>query len=93
MFTNKQNDVPIQKSVEKAIDKIINPIQKLVEPIEKKTKVVGLTGGIGSGKTAVAHYMQSKGIPVYISDLEAKKVMEFPEIIAQISNAFGNRFD
>jgi dephospho-CoA kinase len=89
MFTNKQNDAPIQKSVEKAIDKIINPIQKLVEPIEKKTKVVGLTGGIGSGKTAVAHYMQSKGIPVYISDLEAKKVMEFPEIIAQISNAFG----
>lgn len=89
MFTNIQNDVPIQKSVEKAIDKIINPIQKLVEPIEKKTKVVGLTGGIGSGKTAVAHYMQSKGIPVYISDLEAKKVMEFPEIIAQISNAFG----
>lgn len=89
MFTNTQNDVPIQKSVEKAIDKIINPIQKLVEPIEKKTKVVGLTGGIGSGKTAVAHYMQSKGIPVYISDLEAKKVMEFPEIIAQISNAFG----
>jgi dephospho-CoA kinase len=89
MFTNKQNDVPIQKSVEKAIDKIINPIQKLVEPIEKKTKVVGLTGGIGSGKTAVAHYMQSKGIPVYISDLEAKKVMEFPEIITQISNAFG----
>jgi len=73
MFTNKQNDVPIQKSVEKAIDKIINPIQKLVEPIEKKTKIVGLTGGIGSGKTAVAHYMQSKGIPVYISDLEAKK--------------------
>lgn len=89
MFTNTQNDAPIQKSVEKAIDKIINPIQKLVEPIEKKTKVVGLTGGIGSGKTAVAHYMQSKGIPVYISDLEAKKVMEFPEIIAQISNAFG----
>jgi dephospho-CoA kinase len=89
MFTNTQNDGPIQKSVEKAIDKIINPIQKLVEPIEKKTKVVGLTGGIGSGKTAVAHYMQSKGIPVYISDLEAKKVMEFPEIIAQISNAFG----
>jgi len=89
MFTNKQNDAPIQKSVEKAIDKIINPIQKLVEPIEKKTKIVGLTGGIGSGKTAVAHYMQSKGIPVYISDLEAKKVMEFPEIIAQISNDFG----
>jgi dephospho-CoA kinase len=33
--------------------------------------------------------MQSKGVPVYISDVEAKKVMEFPEIITQISNAFG----
>lgn len=89
LFTNKQNEIPIQKSVEKALDKIISPIQKLVEPIEKKTRIIGLTGGIGSGKTAVAHYMQSKGIPVYISDLEAKKVMEFPEIINEISKTFG----
>ncbi|MEC4003790.1 dephospho-CoA kinase [Flavobacterium sp. SUN052] len=51
---------------------------------------MGLTGGIGSGKTTVANYIQSKGIPVYISDIEAKKVMEFPEIIEQISITFGN---
>jgi len=89
MFTTKQNELPIQKTVEKAIDKIIIPIQKLVDPIEKKTKIIGLTGGIGSGKTAIAQYMKSKGIPVYISDLEAKKVMDFPEIISKISIAFG----
>lgn len=89
IFNNDKNNTPIHKSVEKAIDKIINPIQKLVEPIQVKSKIVGLTGGIGSGKTAVANYLQSKGIPVYISDLEAKKVMEFPEIITQIAATFG----
>ena len=89
LFTSQQKEAPIQKSVEKALDKIITPIQKLVEPVAVKTRIVGLTGGIGSGKTAVANYMQSKGIPVYISDLEAKKVMEFPEIIAQITAVFG----
>ncbi|MES2747908.1 MAG: dephospho-CoA kinase, partial [Bacteroidota bacterium] len=34
---------------------------------------MGLTGGIGSGKTTVANYIQTLGIPVYISDVEAKK--------------------
>lgn len=53
-----------------------------------KTKIIGLTGGIGSGKTTIANYIQSKGIPVYISDAEAKKVMEQPEIIAKINATF-----
>lgn len=37
-------------------------------------KVVGLTGGIGSGKTTVAKMFEALGIPVYIADLEAKKL-------------------
>jgi dephospho-CoA kinase len=86
---NNKKNAPIHKSVEKAIDKIINPLQKLVEPVAVKSKIIGLTGGIGSGKTAVANYIQSKGIPVYISDVEAKKVMDFPDIISQIAAAFG----
>ena len=89
MFTSTQKEAPIQKSVERVVDKFITPIQKLVEPVPVKTKIIGLTGGIGSGKTAVANYLQTKGVPVYISDLEAKKVMEFPEIISQITTAFG----
>ncbi|MFN4027097.1 MULTISPECIES: dephospho-CoA kinase [Flavobacterium] len=54
------------------------------------TKVIGLTGGIGSGKTLVAKYIQSKGIPVYIADEEAKKLMDTPEIVETIANTFGN---
>ncbi|MBY0486496.1 MAG: dephospho-CoA kinase [Flavobacteriaceae bacterium] len=86
IITEKQNTIQIQKSVEKVVDKLVTPIQKIVEPVIKKTKIIGLTGGIGSGKTTVANYLQSKGIPVYISDIEAKKVMEFPEIISKISD-------
>jgi dephospho-CoA kinase len=90
LIFEKQMEIPIQKSVEKVIDKIVSPINKIVESVVTKSKIIGLTGGIGSGKTTVAKYFISKGIPVYISDLEAKKVMEFPEIISQIVQTFGN---
>lgn len=53
------------------------------------TKIIGLTGGIGSGKTTIAHYLAQKGIPVYISDVEAKKVMQHPAVIDAIKKAFG----
>jgi len=43
--------------------------------------IVGLTGGIGSGKTTVAKMFQSLGIPVYIADEEAKKIMNSSKII------------
>ena len=86
----KPLEIPIQKTIEKAIDKIVAPIHNIVEPVAKKTKIIGLTGGIGSGKTTIANYLQSKGIPVYISDVEAKKVMEFPDIVIKIAEAFGN---
>jgi dephospho-CoA kinase len=54
------------------------------------TKIVGLTGGIGSGKTTIANYFQSLGIPVYIADTEAKKITELPETIIKIRREFGN---
>ena len=37
--------------------------------------IVGLTGGIGSGKTTVARLFADLGVPVYDSDSEAKKLM------------------
>ena len=36
---------------------------------------VGLTGGIGSGKTTVANYFIELGVPIYFADNEAKKLM------------------
>lgn len=35
---------------------------------------IGLTGGIGSGKSVVAHLLETMRIPVYISDAESKKL-------------------
>jgi len=54
------------------------------------TKIIGLTGGIGSGKTTVAKLFMEFGIPVYIADDEAKKLTDLPEIITQIENTFGS---
>ena len=54
------------------------------------TKIIGLTGGIGSGKTTIAKYFQSFGIPVYIADDEARKIMQSPEIIVAVKNVFGD---
>ena len=37
--------------------------------------VVGITGGIGSGKTTISNYLKSFGIPLYVADKEAKALM------------------
>lgn len=51
---------------------------------------VGLTGGIGSGKTTVSEIFQTIGIPVYNADHEAKQLMNNDaEIRSAIINAFG----
>ena len=39
-------------------------------------KIIGLTGGIGSGKTTVAKLFKELGVPVYNSDLRGKKLMK-----------------
>ena len=52
------------------------------------TRIIGLTGGIGSGKSTVAAYIASKGIPVYIADEEAKKLMDSKVIIKKIQAIF-----
>ncbi|GAB1857768.1 dephospho-CoA kinase [Flavobacteriaceae bacterium MHTCC 0001] len=43
--------------------------------------IVGLTGGIGSGKTTVAKEFTALGIPVYIADIEAKQLMNRSKVI------------
>lgn len=52
--------------------------------------VIGLTGGIGSGKTTVANFFKELGIPIYIADEAGKRLMETsPKIREQIISLFG----
>lgn len=53
------------------------------------TKIIGLTGGIGSGKTTIANYFNELGVPVYIADDAGKKVMQFENVKEQIKTTFG----
>lgn len=51
---------------------------------------IGLTGGIGSGKTIVAKIFETLGIPVYYTDDEAKRIMNEDEALKQaIREHFG----
>ena len=51
---------------------------------------IGLTGGLGSGKSTVAKIFEVLGIPVYYADAEAKRIMnEDPQLKAEIINHFG----
>lgn len=51
---------------------------------------IGLTGGIGSGKTTVARIFEVLGIPVYYADQAARELMNTdPELKKQIMAAFG----
>jgi dephospho-CoA kinase len=51
---------------------------------------VGITGGIGSGKTSVCAFFERLGIPVYYADERAKWLMANNiDLKAQITNAFG----
>ena len=45
--------------------------------------VVGITGGIGSGKTTISNYLKSFGIPLYVADKEAKALMNRSKVIKQ----------
>lgn len=44
---------------------------------------IGITGGIGSGKSVVSRLLEIIDIPVYISDIEAKRIMHTDELIRE----------
>ncbi len=47
------------------------------------TKIIGLTGGIGSGKSVVAKVFATLGIPVFNADEEAKRIMQASPVIKE----------
>ena len=52
-------------------------------------RIVGLTGGIGSGKSTVAEMFLALGVPVYIADQEAKALTNRPSTLKKIEAQFG----
>lgn len=52
---------------------------------------VGITGGIGSGKTSACQVFERLGVPVYYADIRAKQLMEEDkELIASIKKLIGD---
>lgn len=55
------------------------------------TFVLGLTGGIGSGKSAASHWFETQGIVVVDADVVAREVVEPGQLaLTQIHQAFGD---
>ena len=53
-------------------------------------KVIGITGGIGTGKTKALNFFKSKNIPCYESDRRAKDLLNSEiELIKTIKSIFG----
>jgi len=53
-------------------------------------KVIGLTGGIGSGKSTVSRLFELMEIPVYIADTESKRITESSTVIMKkLTQQFG----
>jgi len=56
------------------------------------TKVIGLTGGIGSGKSTVARLFADLGVPIYIADERAKQLMNTSKVIKrELITLFGTK--
>lgn len=51
--------------------------------------IIGLTGGIGSGKTTVANALRERGYTVYDTDSAAKRLVLTPAVRASIEQLLG----
>jgi len=53
-------------------------------------KIIGLTGGIGSGKSTIAKMFEALNVPVYYADIEAKELMNSSHVIkTKLISIFG----
>lgn len=50
---------------------------------------IGLTGGMGCGKSAIAHIFSALGVAVYDADCRAKEISALPSTRAEIVRIFG----
>ncbi|MEZ4632954.1 MAG: dephospho-CoA kinase [Deinococcales bacterium] len=55
----------------------------------KKTKIYGLTGNIGSGKSTVAAWLKAKGAVVIDADALAREATQDPKVLQEIADKLG----
>ena len=51
--------------------------------------IVGLTGGIGTGKSTVSRKLRERGYHVIDLDVISREVIEYPEVIDELVRNFG----
>lgn len=51
--------------------------------------IIGLTGGIGTGKSTVSRKLRERGYPVIDLDVISRKVIEYPGVIDELVRNFG----
>ncbi len=53
---------------------------------------IGVTGGIGSGKSTVCSLFEKKGVPIFLADIVAKKIVDSnTTVLQEIVDLFGNQ--
>jgi dephospho-CoA kinase len=52
-------------------------------------KVLGVTGGLGSGKTTICKIFKTLGVPYFSSDEVSKSILFSPDIQKEVANLFG----
>ncbi len=57
-----------------------------------KRKIIAITGGIGSGKSAVAKILQDCGYTTVDCDQLSKKVANMPQVVEQVANLLGKEY-
>ena len=68
-------------------------IEEEAEPEPRENaKIIGITGGIGSGKSTVSKLIEEAGYPVYYSDIRAKTIVnDHAELQQQIKQLLGEK--
>ena len=52
--------------------------------------VIGLTGGIGTGKSTVSRKLRERGYPVIDLDVISREIITYPEVIDELVRNFGS---
>lgn len=81
-------------SLPSPISRLRSPDSHLISqlfPTFVRMKKIGLTGGIGSGKSFVAGVFRQLGVPVFNSDDEARRIQQTDvDVLHKIRSAFGD---